>query len=330
MITLGIDTSCDDTSVAVLGDEGVHANLVSSHLIHAEFGGVVPEFASRAHTKLLYPLLELALRTAGISLDDIDLVAATAGPGLIGSLLCGLSFGKALAQASGKPFIAVNHLEGHIWSLLLSNPSLRPAFLALLVSGGHTELIMVRDSFDYTEIGATLDDACGEALDKVGKLMGLGYPAGAAVERLAAQADNPVALPRPNPKGLDFSYSGLKTAARNYLAANPDTPAADLSAGLQEAAFDHLVDRVSRAVKEFDVRQVGVVGGVAVNNRLREKLSAAGKKVGFELYLPLPELCTDNAAMIAAAGRARFGTFGPSAFDVPAFDRASFADISAS
>lgn len=330
MITLGIDTSCDDTSVAVVGDEGIRANLVSSHLIHAEYGGVVPEFASRAHTILLYPLVNLALKTAGISLNQVDLVAATAGPGLKGSLLCGLSFAKGLAQASCKPFVAVNHLEGHIYSVLLAHPQLEPEFLVLLVSGGHTELLLVKAPFDYVEVGATLDDACGEALDKVGKLMGLGYPAGPGVERLAQKSRNPIPLPRPDPKGLDFSYSGLKTAARNYLAAHPDTSPADMAKGLEEAAFDHLVDRVVRAVKKSGVYQVGLCGGVAVNKRLRSKLSAAGDEVGFKLYFPLPELCTDNAAMVAAAGRERYEAFGESTLDASAFDRATFTQRSSS
>ncbi|MEA3310923.1 MAG: tRNA (adenosine(37)-N6)-threonylcarbamoyltransferase complex transferase subunit TsaD [candidate division WOR-3 bacterium] len=330
MITLGIDTSCDDTSVAVVGEGQILANLVSSHLIHSEYGGVVPELASRAHTCLLYPMTELALKTAGISFDEVDLVAATAGPGLMGSLLCGLSFAKGLACASGKPFIAVNHLEGHIYSIFLSHPHLVPPVLVLLVSGGHTELVLVRAEFEYLEIGATLDDACGEALDKVGKLMGLGYPAGAAVERLAKEASNPVPLPRPNPRELEFSYSGLKTAARNYLAVHPDTSPADLARGLEEAAFDHLTDRVVRAVKKSGVYQVGLCGGVARNKRLRSKLSAAGDEAGFKLYFPLPELCTDNAAMIAVAGRARYETFGESLLDTTAFDRVAFAQRSSS
>lgn len=325
MITLGIDTSCDDTSLAVVKEGHILANLVSSHLIHSEYGGVVPELASRAHTNLLYPMTDLALKTAGIPFDEVDLVTATAGPGLLGSLLCGLSFAKGLACASSKPFRAVNHLEGHIYSIFLSHPRLVPPFLVLLVSGGHTELLLVKSCFDYLEVGATLDDACGEALDKVGKLMGLGYPAGPAVERLAAEASHPVPLPRPDPKGLDFSYSGLKTAARNYLAAHPETPPADMAKGLEEAAFDHLTNRVVRAVKKYGVYQVGLCGGVAVNKRLRARLSAAGDEEGFELYSPLPELCTDNAAMIAAAGRARYEAFGESPLDAPAFDRFAFA-----
>lgn len=321
MITLGIDTSCDDTSVAILDDEKIKVNLVSSHLIHSSYGGVVPEYASRAHTRLLYPLTRLAIQAVKLSINDIDLIAATAGPGLLGSLLCGLSFAKGLAQACGKPLVAVNHLDGHIHSVFLSNPHLKPPVLILLVSGGHTELILMRDFFDYVEIGATLDDACGEALDKVGKLLGLGYPAGPGLERLAEESSNPVKLPRPNPRGFDFSYSGLKTAARNLISQNPHIPAQDVAAGLQQAAFDHLVDRVSRASLEFDITRVALTGGVAVNHELREKMINEGKKVGFSVYLPSPELCTDNAAMIAAAGKARYGRFGPDPLDSSAFDR---------
>ncbi len=328
MIVLGIDTSCDDTSVAVLDENKILANLVSSHLIHTEFGGVVPEYASRAHSQLLYPLTMQALNTAGISFNDLDLIAATAGPGLMGALLCGLSFAKGLVCGSGKKFRAVNHMEGHIYSSVLANPQLEPPFLILLVSGGHTELMHVKNWFQYSELGATLDDACGEAIDKVGKLLGLGYPAGPAIEKLALKSNSPIALPRPNPKGLDFSYSGLKTAARNYILANPDTPIEDIAAGLQEAAFAHLIDRVTRAVDKLSVTKLALAGGVAVNKHLREKLRIAGRKKGFEVYAPSSGLCTDNAAMIAAAGLARYRRQGQSKLDVSAFDRTSLEEES--
>ncbi|MBN2380385.1 tRNA (adenosine(37)-N6)-threonylcarbamoyltransferase complex transferase subunit TsaD [candidate division WOR-3 bacterium] len=329
MITLGIDTSCDDTSVALVKDTEILGNLVSSHLVHSEYGGVVPEFASRTHTSLLYPMLEGALRTAVITLEEVDLIAATSGPGLLGALLCGLSFAKGLAQASGIPFLAVNHMEGHIYSLYLSHPGLSEPFLALLVSGGHTELILVTAEFSYIELGATLDDACGEAIDKVGKLMGLSYPAGPLMEKLAREADEPIRLPRPHPKDMDFSYSGLKTAVRNYLASHPETKRQDVAAGLQEAAFDHLTDRVTRAVRGYDVEKVGLAGGVAINKRLRAKLEEAGKNFGFSVLFPKDELCTDNAAMIAAAGAARYSRLGASSMDVPAFDRARLGERTA-
>lgn len=326
MITLGVDTSCDDTSIAVIRDNEILANLISSHLVHTEYGGVVPEFASRAHTRLLYPMLKLALKTAGLNFVDIDLVAATAGPGLLGALLCGLTFAKSLAQASDKPFVAVNHMEGHVYSILLSHPGLSPPFLVLLVSGGHTELLLVRGEYRYTELGSTLDDACGEALDKVGKLLGLGYPAGPGIEDAASASKSPIPLPRPNPDGLEFSYSGLKTAARNYLADHPETKLADAAAGLQEAAFDHLVDRVSRGVKAYGISRVGIAGGVAVNQRLRDKLRERGGIEGFRIYAPSSGLCTDNAAMIAAAGAARYNTSGPSSLDTQAFDRSPLGE----
>ncbi|MBD3285130.1 tRNA (adenosine(37)-N6)-threonylcarbamoyltransferase complex transferase subunit TsaD [candidate division WOR-3 bacterium] len=322
MITLGIDTSCDDTSIALVSGHDILCNLVSSHLIHSDYGGVVPEFASRTHTRLLYPMLRLAVKTTGIPLSKIDLVAATNGPGLLGALLCGLAFAKGIAQGTGISFRAVNHMEGHIMSLRLSHPSLRPPFLALLVSGGHTELILAEKEFSYIELGSTLDDACGEAIDKVGKLMGLGYPAGPRVEKLALKANIPIKLPRPNPRDLEFSYSGLKTAARNYLAAHPETPKADVAAGLQEAAFDHLRDRVKRAIQAYKLTKVGIAGGVARNMTLRRKLKELGKITGFDLYVPRDELCTDNAAMVASAGAARFTKEGASALDCGAFDRA--------
>lgn len=327
MITLGIDTSCDDTSIAVLEDSNIRANLISSHLVHTEYGGVVPEFASRAHAMLLYPMIRLALDAARVSLEDLSLIAVTSGPGLLGSLLCGLAFAKGLSLATGIPLRTVDHLEGHIYSVLLSYPDLEPPFIVLLVSGGHTELIRVRSSFDYEQIGATLDDACGEALDKVGKLMGLGYPAGPAVERLAVESKNPVKLPVPNPGGMDFSYSGLKTAARNYLEAHPETSHADLSLGLMDAAFDHLVARVEKAVDNLGVYKIGLAGGVAINKSLRKKLEDSGKRKGFTLYAPSASLCTDNAAMIAAAGMARYRVFGPSPMNEAAYDRASLGEI---
>lgn len=323
MKVLGIDTSCDDTSIAVLDGNRIMVNLVSSHLAPGEFGGVVPEYASRTHTLLLYPMLTSALRTADLDVSDIDLIAVTRGPGLLGSLLCGLSFAKGLSLSSGKPLRTVNHMEGHIYAVRLSYPHIEPPFLVLLVSGGHTELHLVEEEFFYREMGATLDDACGEALDKVGKLMGLGYPAGPAVEKLAVKSRNPVKLPRPKPKDMDFSYSGLKTAARNYLADHPGTVNEDMASGLQEAAFDHLVDRVCMAVEKTGVEKVGLGGGVAVNKRLRTKLIETGHRQGFNLFAPPPELCTDNAVMIAAAGSARFKEFGQSPPDEPAFDRAS-------
>lgn len=334
MITLGIDTSCDDTSVALVKEREILSNLVSSHLVHSEYGGVVPEFASRAHARLLYPMSRLALSSAGVSLDQVDVIAATSGPGLLGSLLCGLSFAKGLALASGKPFVGVNHLEGHIYSVLIAHAEITHPYLALLVSGGHTELLLVEEPFRYVEIGATLDDACGEALDKVGKLMGLGYPAGAAMERLARGSRNPVTFPRPNPQGLDFSYSGLKTAARNYLARHPDAVPEDVAAGLEEAAFDHLVKRVGLAVRAFNVSRVVLTGGVAINKKLREMLRLKGEEEGFRVFAPPAELCTDNAVMIAAAGAARYAHAtrhahqaqayaGPSSLAEPAFDRSS-------
>ncbi|NLI98197.1 tRNA (adenosine(37)-N6)-threonylcarbamoyltransferase complex transferase subunit TsaD [bacterium] len=329
MIALGIDTSCDDTSVAVLQDKTILSNLISSHLVHREFGGVVPEYASRAHALLLYPITKTALKSAGIALEDIDLITVTAGPGLLGSILCGLSFAKGLSLASGKPLRTVDHLEGHIYSVLLSTEELEYPFLVLLISGGHTELVYVRSEFEYQEIGSTLDDACGEALDKVGKLMGLGYPAGPAIERMASGARTPVRFPVPNPEGLDFSYSGLKTAARNYLKKHPEACYPDVASGFMEAAFDHLLDRVMKAIDELKVRRLGLAGGVSINKRLRNKFEAFGKEKGFCVYAPYPSLCTDNAAMIAAAGIERFKAFGESKLDVRAYDRSSFAEMSA-
>ncbi|MCS7198346.1 MAG: tRNA (adenosine(37)-N6)-threonylcarbamoyltransferase complex transferase subunit TsaD [Candidatus Bipolaricaulota bacterium] len=312
--TLGIETSCDETSVAVLRDEReMLSNIVYSQAhLHEKYGGVVPEVASRNHIKKLPFVVKEALDQAGISFSDISLVGATYGPGLVGPLLVGLSYAKAVAYALKKPFVGVNHLEGHIFAHYLENPNAPPPFLALVVSGGHTLLVEVRAYGQYEVLGETRDDAAGEAFDKVGKLLGLGYPAGAALDRLARQG-NPqaIAFPRPmlDSDSWEFSFAGLKTAIVYYLRDHPEANRADLAASFQEAVVDVLVEKTLRAARQLHIKRIVVVGGVAANSRLRERLLA---QKNFEVFFPKMELCTDNAAMIAACAAFRHRVLGQS------------------
>ncbi len=312
--TLGIETSCDETSVAVLRDEReILSNIVYSQAhLHEKYGGVVPEVASRNHIKKLPFVVKEALDQAGIDFSDISLVGATYGPGLVGPLLVGLSYAKAVAYALKKPFVGVNHLEGHIFAHYLENPDAPPPFLALIVSGGHTILAEVRAYGEYEVLGETRDDAAGEAFDKVGKLLGLGYPAGAALDKLARQG-NPkaIALPRPmlDSDSFEFSFAGLKTAIVYYLRDHPEADRADVAASFQEAVVDVLVEKTVRAARELHVKRIIVVGGVAANSRLRERFLA---QKNFEVFFPAMELCTDNAAMIAACAAFRHRALGQS------------------
>ena len=309
-LTLGIETSCDDTSLAVLsGPREVLSSVVSSQVdLHAPYGGVLPELASRKHQEVIISLLRKVLSDGGVSNPhrDIDLVAVTRGPGLMGSLLVGAMTAKALAQSWEVPLIAVNHLEGHIFANVLAHPSLEPPFLCLIVSGGHTEIILVRSFGDYLLLGRTRDDAAGEAYDKVAKLLGLGYPGGPAIDRLAKEGD-PKAFAFPVPlghtKNVEFSFSGLKTAVlwavRRLEQEGAPIPVADICASFQRAAVEALMSKVRLSVEMTGVKRVAVSGGVAANSALREAMASRG---AWDVYLPPHELCTDNAVMIAAAG----------------------------
>jgi N6-L-threonylcarbamoyladenine synthase len=299
---LGIETSCDETAAAVVtGDGQVLSNVVSSQaVLHADFGGVVPEIASRRHLELVSPVVREALGEAESALDDVDLVAATQGPGLIGALLVGLAAAKALAWGKGIPFAPVDHLHGHVASLFLEPEPLDPPFLSLLASGGHTLLLDVQDRSGYRVVGTTLDDAAGEAFDKGARLLGLGYPGGAEIDRLARTGDpDAYEFPVARVPDLDFSFSGVKTAllyAVKELGADElERRRADLAAAYQRAVVGALVDRVEQAASALAARQVAVVGGVAANSELRASLPDA-------VFAPLA-LCTDNAAMIASAAR---------------------------
>ena len=318
MYILGIDTSCDDTSAAVLKDGSqMLSNIVSSQTaIHQKYGGIVPELASRRHIEMIWPVVDEALAAAGVSLDNIDAIAVCSGPGLIGSLLVGCGFAKAAAYAKKIPLIAVNHLEGHILSTFLEEKRPEFPFLSLVVSGGHTSIYLAEDFGRYIELGRTRDDAAGEAFDKVSKLLGLGYPGGPVIDRLAAQW-NPKAfiLPRAYlPDSYDFSFSGMKTAVRNLVqkegVREKDCEADDftknVAASFQASIVDVLIRKMEWAVEGKGISRMTVSGGVAANNELRSRMSEMAAKRNIELYLPSRSLCTDNAAMIAAAGYPRF------------------------
>lgn len=319
MLTLGIETSCDETSVAIV--EGnprqgmiVRANVISSQVaLHAEAGGVVPEIASRAHLTMLEPVLSQALSDAGVTGTDIDAVAATNGPGLIGALLVGVSAGKALSVAWNVPYVGVNHMEGHLFATLLENPDLDLPVVVLLVSGGHTMLVEMRGLGSYRVIGSTIDDAAGEAFDKVARYLGLGYPGGPVIDRISSEGDrDAIAFPRAMmDSGLDFSFSGMKTAVINYVRKHPEAKNADLAASFQEAVVDVLVAKTVQAALLTGANAACLGGGVAANSRLRQRLAEACAAEGIEALIPDPEFCTDNAAMIAAAGVWRLETDGP-------------------
>jgi N6-L-threonylcarbamoyladenine synthase len=298
---LGIETSCDETAAALVTEEGeIRSNVVSSQAeLHARYGGVVPEVASRRHLELVSPVVEEALAKADAGLDDVESVAVTQGPGLIGALLVGLSAAKALAWARGLPLVPVDHLHGHVASLYLAPDPVEPPFLCLLASGGHTLLLEVRDHAGYRVLGTSIDDAAGEAFDKGARLLGLGYPGGAAIDRLAQDGDpEAFSFPIARLEGLDFSFSGLKTALLykvRDLGDEAESRTADLAASYQEAIVRALAEQTARAAEEEGLETIAVVGGVAANSALRAALPGAR-------FAPLA-LCTDNAAMIASAGR---------------------------
>jgi tRNA N6-adenosine threonylcarbamoyltransferase len=313
-LTLGVETSCDETAVAVIEDGfTVRSNLIAAqeHL-HERFGGVVPEVAARAHVGALNPLLEQALAEAGIDFASLDTVACTVGPGLVGALLVGMAAGKTVALATGARFVGVNHLEGHIWANFLAHGPPRPPYVCLVVSGGHTMLVHMPEVHRYELLGQTLDDAAGEAFDKVARLLGLGFPGGPALDRLAREGDpSAVRLPRSmaDSGDLDFSMSGLKTAVLRYVKrereAGRPIPAADVAASFQEAIVDVQVSKTIRAATERGIATVLLGGGVVANTRLRERMLADGEAAGLRVLYPPPDLCTDNAAMIACVGAAR-------------------------
>lgn len=315
MIILGIESSCDDTSAAVIRDEELLSNALAGQKVHERWGGVVPELASRAHQLNIVPTVHTALADAGIAPAEVDAIAFTRGPGLMGSLLVGVSFAKGFAAALGKPMVEVNHLHGHIFAQFLRvadkpyDPPKFP-FLCLLVSGGHTQIVLVRSTSDLAIVGSTIDDAAGEAFDKCAKVMGLPYPGGPHIDRLAAEGD-PLRFrfARPDVGRLNFSFSGLKTSflytVRDEVAKNADfieQNKADLAASLQHTIVEILLTRLSRAVEDYGVTEISIGGGVSANGGLRTALAALGQQRGWKVHLPERFLTTDNAAMIAVAG----------------------------
>ena len=310
MLILGIDTSCDDTSASVVENgTTILSNSISNQSeIHRKYGGIVPELASRRHIEMIWPVVDEALKTAGIQLKDLSGIAVCYGPGLIGSLLVGCSFAKALCYSTGVPLIAVNHLEGHVFSAFLEKSRPSFPFISLIVSGGHTCLYQVDDFGVYRELGRTRDDAAGEAYDKVSKLLGLGYPGGPVIDQLAGKG-NPKAIAFPRaylPDSLDFSFSGLKTAVLNFVkeqgAENIEQRIHDIAASFQAAVVDVLVRKTEWAIKKMRIQRVTLSGGVAANSELRKRLKEMAKERDTEISMPSISLCTDNAAMIAAAG----------------------------
>lgn len=305
-IILGTETSCDDTSAAIVADgKEILSSVVSSQVdFHRKYGGVVPEIASRKHTELLNLVYKETLEQAGLKWSDIDYAAVTKGPGLIGALMVGMTAAKAVAFSLNIPLVSVNHLEGHIYSVFLQNPQVKPPLLCLIVSGGHTSLVIVEKEGYYKEIGRTLDDAAGEAYDKIAKILGLGYPGGPFIEEAAKKGGrDKIKLPRAMLKkgNYDFSFSGLKTAVIYYLRDNPKTKEEDIAASFEEAVVSVLIKKTINAAKEFGLEKISVAGGVSANKYLVENLREKASENNLEFYSPSKHLATDNAAMIAGA-----------------------------
>ena len=321
-LVLGIETSCDETAAAVVaGGTVVRSSVVSSQIdLHAQFGGVVPEIASRSHVELITPVVADALVEAGIDGGDVGAVAATVGPGLVGALLVGVSAAKALALVWDVPFVGVNHLEAHLYAALLEEPELELPLVFLLVSGGHTMLVSMEGHGRYRVLGSTVDDAAGEAFDKVARFLGLGYPGGPIIDRLARDGDpTAITFPRAMPgDNLDFSFSGLKTAVVNHVRRHPDVAVEDVAASFQEAVVDVLVAKARRAADRIGARGMALGGGVAANSRLREAFTAAATTDGLPGFVPSRAMCTDNAAMVASCGWYRWQDDGPSSLAVGA------------
>ncbi len=314
MIIAAFESSCDDTGVAVLDDERVLSNILASQTdIHARFGGVVPELAARSHLESISFLLDRSLEEADCKIDQVDVFAATVGPGLVGSLLVGLSFAKGLTLASRKRFVGVNHLLGHLHAVFLAFPQIQYPFIVLLVSGGHSEILLMKSWSNFSRIGRTRDDAAGESFDKIARMLGLSYPGGPELEKLASSGQASISFPRPlsDKTILDFSFSGLKTSVLYYMRDNPHEKKEDIAASFQSVIIDSLVEKTFLAAKLCEVSTVVIVGGVASNAALRERARACAIEKRMELFFPPAEYCTDNAAMIgrAALEMARRGAY---------------------
>lgn len=334
-LILAIESSCDETAAAVVKNgRDVLSNIISSQIdLHTLYGGVVPEIASRKHTEQINQVVEEALKTAKVSLSDIDAIAVTYGPGLVGALLVGVSFAKALSFASKIPLVGVHHIEGHISANYIENKELEPPFVCLVVSGGHSHLVRVQDYGKYEILGRTRDDAAGEAFDKVARAIGLGYPGGPKIDKVSYEG-NPEAIKFPKAKvegsTYDFSFSGLKSAVLNYLNScemkGEPIVQADVAASFQKAVVDVLVEHSVQAIREFNVKKFAIAGGVASNSHLRKALEEACAKEGVAFYRPSPILCTDNAAMIGAAGYYEYINGNVSGYDLNAIPNLRLGD----
>ena len=304
IIIMGIESSCDETSVAIVKNgREVLSNVINSQIkIHEEYGGVVPEIASRCHTEVINQIMKESLKEANISLDDVDAIAVTQGPGLVGALLVGVSYAKGLSFVTGKPLVPVNHIEGHIAGNYLSHSELKPPFLFLIVSGGHTHLVKVDDYNIFEILGKTRDDAIGEAFDKVARVVGLGYPGGPKVDNLAKEGSPTINLPVTHFDNLDFSFSGIKTAVINLNHKDPNINKVDLCASFEKAVTEMLLSNVKKAIKQYGENKIVIAGGVSRNTYIRKEFDKLENELGIKVYYPEPILCTDNAAMIAAAG----------------------------
>lgn len=338
---LAVETSCDETAVAIVKNRYICSSVVASQIsIHGSYGGVVPEIASRQHLVAINPLIAQALENAGKQWEEIDAIAATVAPGLVGALLVGVSAAKTLAIVKGKPFLGIHHLEGHIYASYLSEPELQPPFLCLLVSGGHTSLILVKDCGEYQSLGSTRDDAAGEAFDKVARLLKLGYPGGPIIDRLA-KTGNPQAFTLPEGKislpgggyhPYDCSFSGLKTAVMRLVAKleteNPDTlPHEDLAASFQATVARTLTQKTITCALDYGIEKIVIGGGVAANSGLRAHLQEAATKQGLKVYFPPLKLCTDNAAMIACAAAEHFDRGHRSSLDLGVQSRLGITEV---
>ena len=307
-LVLGIESSCDETSVAVVKNgREVLSNVIDTQIkIHEQFGGVVPEIASRNHIEAISRVTKLALEQANVKLEDIDEIAPTYGPGLVGALLVGVSYGRGLAYALNKPLVGVNHLEGHISANYITHPDLEPPFLCMLTSGGNTQIVYVKDYCDMEVLGRTRDDAIGEAFDKVARVIGLTYPGGPKIDKLAEQGKATINFPKTHFENLDFSFSGIKTAVINLHHKNPEVNKADLCMSFEKAVTEVLTENIEKAIKQTGIKKVVLAGGVSANTHIREEFEKLGQKLNVQIYKPDLKLCTDNAAMIGSAGYYRY------------------------
>ncbi|MFR1739663.1 MAG: tRNA (adenosine(37)-N6)-threonylcarbamoyltransferase complex transferase subunit TsaD [Clostridia bacterium] len=307
-LVLGIESSCDETSVAVVKNgREVLSNVIDTQIkIHEQFGGVVPEIASRNHIEAISRVTKLALEQANVKLEDIDVIAPTYGPGLVGALLVGVSYGRGLAYALNKPLVGVNHLEGHISANYITHPDLEPPFLCMLTSGGNTQIVYVKDYCDMEVLGRTRDDAIGEAFDKVARVIRLTYPGGPKIDKLAEQGKATINFPKTHFENLDFSFSGIKTAVINLHHKNPEVNKADLCMSFEKAVTEVLTENIEKAIKQTGIKKVVLAGGVSANTHIREEFEKLGQKLNVQIYKPDLKLCTDNAAMIGSAGYYRY------------------------